>query len=1663
MEKINFSLLFFFILSSSFAQMNNGKYGNEWINYDQTYIKVKVAEDGIFRLSAQTLAQNGVPSNVKGNQYQLFYLGEEVPIHTSTPQVFSNDDYLEFYGQKNRSAFDRFLFADPDAHMLNPEYSLYTDTSAYFLTWSSSTNNERYNLVTNNLNNVPAKEEYYMHDELLVFSDTHVKRKTGSAGNSPSHFDLAEGFSTGFPNERIHLSTIEPVNIVDAGPDSRVSVRFATKDGLHHQVLKVNNRELAGEEFGGYAVKQFDVNIPTADILTKADIKIEGLENSTDRQAVAFIKLTYPRTFDFGNASSYAFSIEASNAVSYLEITNFDSGTGSPVLYDLTNHTLQQTTLEGGVVKIALSASAVDRDLILINSTAAQPVDNVQPLSFIDYTQQDASYIIISNNKLYDDGQGKNWVQEYANYRASEIGGQFSSTVVDVNQLYEQFAYGLSRHPLAVRNFGHFIKDNWSNPRYVFIIGKGREYAFTRKKEELEATINQSFTVPTYGLPGSDNLLLSRDDRGVPVLPIGRIAASTPGDIKKYLDKVSAMEQTQASSDQTKEDKEWLKRILHLSGGSPAEQATIASYLEQMEFVIEGNDFGGEVTTFYKTSSDPVQISTSQEIFDLINNGVSMITFFGHSGVGTFDFNIDNPDNYTNYARYPVIFSLGCYIGNIHTPVVGASERFIFYEDKGAIAFVASTGVGFTGSLYNFYREFYNQLGSSQYGKSIGESVLGVLTRFQNNSGTTRELVQQNTINGDPAIIINAAPGPDYIVDPSSVSFEPSVVTAQQDSFDLIFSVNNIGKNVTDSIVVEIERQTSDGNRSKVVSKKVKAPSYSDQLKYRLSTDGEKGVGLNRLFIKVDTEDEVAELPAPAAEDNNELFDNLGRKGIELYIVDNSARAVYPGDFSIVNKQTIELKASTGDPFATVQKYVFELDTTALFNSPFKQSKQITQSGGLLKWTPQVGLTDETVYYWRVSQDSTISTIGYVWDTRSFLYDAEGENGWNQSHYYQYQNNDYEGIKLNGDRTFDFWENGFFLKLDNRVRTDNNNPFFTYDFGNQAASVQPWLYLNSGIAVVVVDSITGAAWVNNNPDPLYGSVNSGFQRVFAYPTNTFSEREVLMNFLNNDIPSSNYVFLFTVQSSPTEVFNPEEWEQDSLFTGGVNLFNLLEDQGATLVRQLKNNGSVPYAIIYQKDKREVLDEDIASSTEEFITTEGFFPIKRTDGDVFSSLIGPAKSWKSLHWEYNSGSQPDGDSTSLSVIGLDAQFRETTLIENWTNADTTLAFIDATQFPYLKLKWTAKDETLRTSADLKQWKVLFEGIPEVAVDPATYFTFHSDSLEQGDIMSFGTLVENISDYAIDSLLVRFKITDQQNNIITTDQRLKPLSSGDTIAINYSMETRDLEGIQNLLLEINPDKDQPELYQFNNFALKSFQVLTDSRNPNLDVTFDGIHIMNGDIVSSRPDIRVTLQDENRFLHLTDTSLIRMFLQHPNGTVEKISFNSELVEFFPADGSENKASVQFRPQLDVDGTYQLIVQAEDATGNQSGDFDYKSSFEILNKKAISNVLNYPNPFSTSTQFVYTLTGHEPPEYFKIQIMTVSGKIVREITQDETGPLQIGTHKMDYIWDGTDEYGDRLANGVYLYRMVAKGSDGQDYERFDSNTSQYFKNDFGKLVIMR
>ncbi len=1648
-----------------FGQMWNGQdtlYGNEWINYSNDYYKIKVTEDGIYRISFQELQNAGVPaSSINGSEYSLMYMGVEVPIFTTTNNSFSSGDFIEFYGKKNRTDLDRYLFIDPDNEMLNPEYSLFTDTSAYFLTWSAGTTNQRIQSVSNALNNLPTAEPYYLHKEVNSLTEL-VIQEADIHSVAVSSFKYVEGFSSRF--RRTSTIVVSTSSIYTGVAKSDLKIRLATSIADHNLEVKWNGAVIVDEEVNGFTMQEYDRELNTADIKANNNVRIRGLIGAQDRLSPTLINLTYPRLFDFNDESNFHFDLPQSTDKKYIEITNFNAGNEDPIVYDFANNKrlIAAYDAAASVVRLALPPETNPRQLCIASpGEGVKMVTGLERMNFVDLNSSEADYVIISHPALYDDGNGQNWVQEYANYRQSLIGGGYTPTIIDIHQLYDQFSYGVERTPISIRNFGHFIEKKWPNTKYFFIIGKAREYPFARTNEDLALAINQSYFVPTFGMPGSDNLLLSNNYSSIPIFAIGRLAASTPNDVKVYLEKMQTLESNN-NLPQTYVDRAWQKRILHLSGGDPTIQVPIAGYLKTMEEVIENNKFGAEVTTFYKTSTDPVQISESEEIFDLINNGVSILTFFGHSGVGTFDFNIDNPDNYFNYGKYPLMFSLGCFSGNIHTSAIGISERFLFYEDKGAISFIASTGQGYISVLRRFAERYYSLVGDEMYGEGIGDVMKRTIETFDvEKSRTVETLHQQFTLHGDPAMRLNPRPGPDYVVDASTVSFEPATVSSVLDSFSINFEVSNIGRNTPDSFFIKIEQKLPAGDEVTLILDKIEAPGFGNKLSYKVPNFGVIASGQNRIFITVDVESEVDELPSPIAEMNNELYSGNGLKGISLFITDNSAKTIYPEEFAIISTPKVSLKSSSRNTMVGEQMYVYQIDTTELFNSPALQSKELTQIGGVIEWEPSLNLENGRVYYWRISPDSMNTEVGYVWNTSSFIY-LEGETeGWNQSHYYQYKKDQFEGMGVEQGETFDFWVNGIFYTVKNKVKEPNANPEFNYNFDTPANSVRPWDYTDSGMAVFVGDSITGLGW-ENPPGGAYGTINpvNKTTRAFAFPTSTTEERKAFIDFLDNVVQKNNFVFIFSFLDDATADFYPETWAQDSVTTG-TNIFQYLESQGATLSRGLESLGSVPYTFIYKKGV-EVLSEKIAPTKGETLISEVFLPVLRDEGNIITEKIGPASNWEELSWDYEYF-DPLEDTVSVSVFGVDNENNEVLLVMPTMEKEVALNTIDPAVYPYLKLEYKSKDILNRTSPNLKFWRVNYKGIPESAINPNQILQVYNDTLQEGEMFVFETAIENIGNYNMDSLLVKYTITDNTNSSEVKTERLAPLLKDNSLETTYSFPTRGLNGPVNFSMEVNPDEDQPEQYQFNNFANYQFLVKSDERNPLLDVTFDGTHIMDGDIVSAKPEILIALKDENPFLRLEDTALVKVYLTDPLGEQRQFYFSSDTATFYPPSNAKNRALIEINPVLKMDGMYELIVQAQDVTGNQSGDIDYKINFEVITKKSISNILNYPNPFSTSTQFVYTLTGDETPHHFKIQILTVSGKIVREITEQELGPLKVGTHRTDYTWDGTDEYGQRLANGVYLYRVVAKNIDGEDFEKYETNTTQFFKNDFGKMVILR
>ena len=1663
-------LLVIVLLSAhAYAQMWNGQdtlYGNEWINYDQSYFKIPVAEDGIYRLSTEVMEAAGIPLNqIQSNQLQLFHLGEEQALYVSNNGLLTNDDYIEFYGEKNRSEVDQYLFESIDSSMLNPWYSLITDTSVYYLTWNESgTSGLRYETINNDLTNLPPKEEWYWESSEVYFTNDLRKIYTKMGDEGPSVYYSrygGEGFASDYAVQ--HNLDISTPGFYNLGPESFLNLRFvsnANNDG-HNLEVKWNDGLIAAETYNGAQIRSYNINLNTSDLINSNSIQLQGLNNN-DSYAVGGAIVHYPRTFNANGATFLPIELPEANGDRYLELDDIGNGTQACLLYDQTNLLRLEPIDEDGVWKAKFPAAIDERHLIAF--TDIQTINAIQSVEFVDLTASEGEYLILTSERLRNNGQGIDYVQQYADYRSSATGGAYNVKIVNVETLYDQYSYGIERHPIAIRNFVHLAQKEWQNLKYCFLIGKGQEYNAIRNQASLEAAISEGFFhLPSYGWPASDNLLFAQPGEVVPSLPVGRIAVINGDEVGIYLDKVESME-ANFNNPQTIEDRAWMKNVLHLGGGSSAsEQSTIKAYLENMAAEIRRNKYGGNVKAFYKTSADPIQISLSDQIFNTINEGTSIITFFGHSSPGTFDFNIDNPDNYLNAGKYPLMLSLGCYSGNVFVNGRSIGERFTFYENKATVAFGASRGLGFISSLGNFARTYYAHLGEAFYGEGIGDALLATLHDHKNNAFIgTATLVEQFTLHADPAIRLYPTPGPDYVLDPASVSFLPEVVTADQDSFGFNTDVLNLGQNIPDTVVLRVLRKLPNNNLGKeVVRDTVALNQFRHSFSYQIPTEGRDGVGENLLLPIIDVANDVEELPYPDAEGNNFLKRSNGEEGIPLFIIDNTARPVHPYEFAIVGEAPITLKASTTDALAPERTYLLEIDTTALFNSTQKRNTSITQKGGVIEWTPPVNWQDSTVYYWRISPDSTSVEVGYVWEESSFVYVEGSEKGWRQGAYWQFRKNEGENILIDSlSEKLRFTSNFTDLRIKNKVYESSDRPN-GYINNSRWSDFFRWEVPQS-INIVVFDSLGRIMW--NDLPGQYGSLNTTATKeiaCFPFPVETVEERLNIVNFLDDIVESGSTVFFYNALRNLNYDLNIDDWGLDSLtHPGGKNIFTVIEEEGGVYIREL-SEAMRPYLIIYEKGHGVIWEEiaDTLTSTIDYVhSVEGFW----NNGTFYSPRIGPSKEWKSMFWD-NTLIEPS-DSIRLDLIGYDIEGNKEVIMENLISQELLdLSFINASELPYLSFELFCMDTIFTSAPRLNNWFVVYEPMPDFALNPAFNYFFHADTLQEGDSLILRTVAENLYYDEADSLGVSLQIYNS-NYELKEEKDYAILIENGRALIDATLDTKGLRGTHQLSLILNNDQSVLENYLTNNQLNQPFHVTSDIINPILYVTFDGVHIQNGDLVSASPTIHIELEDENPYFVLDDTSSFNIRLTSPDGSQKIIRFSDPEIIFEPAvNADENKAIVIYRPEFLESGLYQLTVQAEDIIGNKGGKIDYNVEFEVIIESSVTNVLNYPNPFVNKTNFVYTLTGKAPPTEFFIRIMTVSGRIIKTIPLHLYENLKIGTHRTEYQWDGRDDYGDQLANGVYLYQVFVRGTDGEEFEHRSSAIDGYFRNGVGKMVILR
>ncbi|HEY0111179.1 MAG TPA: C25 family cysteine peptidase, partial [Fibrella sp.] len=759
-------LYLFFILLSFAATAQKPLFGNEWINYQQTYYKIPVAQKGLYRITVSDLQKAGLPlASLDPKTLQLFHRGVEqsIIVEGEADGKFDAADYIEFLGRGNDGMQDSVLYR-PASAQPHSYYSLFSDTTAYFLTARLDAKpGKRMVTYTDADYTGLVPELYHWEEELRLFTETYPGWAAGIPNKIEySHFEEGEGYTGSMQqNDRFYDNQFMLNKAVRTGPAPQLEGLLVGREAGNHQVdfhvgAAIESRRLVNSlVFPLFTNERLQQNLTWTDVGTEGRLVVSTISTGAvnDRYSVSYLRLRYPQKLS-ANGQAYKTYQLAPNLVrrSLLDVTEVPANTrfwdisdpNSPVL-------VGATSPSGSSARLVVRGTEQARTVV----SASQPITGLTPrrVQFMSWENRRPTYLLIAHEALMQSvGDVPNAVQAYAAYRASNAGGRYDTLTVTMQQLFDQFSYG-ERHPMAITRFADQLlqrsKGSAARPQYMLLLGRARSTPGIRRNPR-QATLDM---VLTYGFPGSDAIFTAGLDGiapNVPAIPTGRINAGTPQEVINYLRKVQEHEALPGSVP-------WRKNVLHLSGGSsPYEVSLLRALIDRYRDKVELAGVGARVTTMSKQTDNPVE---QLNVVKQVNEGAGLVTFFGHSSLNVTDLDIglcsDDALGYQNKGKYPMLLINGCASGNFFYGSPTLAADWVLTPNRGAIAAIAQSHLGFVNTLDRYATEFYGLLAdSTQLYRSIGQLQQETIRRvlMQAADGSDLANTQQMVLQGDPAV-----------------------------------------------------------------------------------------------------------------------------------------------------------------------------------------------------------------------------------------------------------------------------------------------------------------------------------------------------------------------------------------------------------------------------------------------------------------------------------------------------------------------------------------------------------------------------------------------------------------------------------------------------------------------------------------------------------------------------------------------------------------------------------------------------------------------------------------------------------------------------------------------------------------------------------------------
>ncbi len=229
------------------------------------------------------------------------------------------------------------------------------------------------------------------------------------------------------------------------------------------------------------------------------------------------------------------------------------------------------------------------------------------------------------------------------------------------------------------------------------------------------------------------------------------------------------------------------------------------------------------------------------------------------------------------------------------------------------------------------------------------------------------------------------------------------------------------------------------------------------------------------------------------------------------------------------------------------------------------------------------------------------------------------------------------------------------------------------------------------------------------------------------------------------------------------------------------------------------------------------------------------------------------------------------------------------------------------------------------------------------------------------------------------------------------------------------------------------------------------LVDNQGPRVEVFVNTEDFVFGGITDESPNLLVKLEDDNGI------NVVGNSIGHDlEGTLDEDTQNTILLnDFYQAELDDyTKGTVRYPLENLAEGQHSIRVKAWDVANNSAEGY---TEFIVASSEglALQHVLNYPNPFTDRTCFQFDHNIENIDLDVQINIYTVSGRLVKQI---QTSIFSDGALRQDDCieWDGRDDYGGRLARGVYLYKVKVRALN-------TGSETLSSESEFEKLVLLK